>query len=206
MTAACCDGGLPCWWVIRPCGPGTDRRARCTVGALSLGDPALRAGDRRWRTLPRGGRALWLSGPALWAGDRRWSSLLRWAPCPGGGSISLKKWRKEHQGLRPLDPGDFYGPLAVARSFFRSWKFVPSVEPCFFSKIEWAVCSARGRWFIRLLRWKVEKIFRYPPILYTEREQALTISQRKESHTHALPKCHTHNPCAPSRQARTHPT
>ena len=65
---------------------------------------------------------------------------------PGWGSISLEKWTKEHQGLRPLDPGAFYGPLAAARSFLGSRKLAPPVEPHFFSKIEWAVRSARGRW------------------------------------------------------------
>ena len=51
---------------------------------LSLGDPALRAGNRPWRTLRRG----------VCAARRR-------------GPISLEKWGKEHQGERvsfPLDP------------------------------------------------------------------------------------------------------
>ena len=110
-------------------------------------------GVRPWRP----GRAVVRNAPFC---PRRTGAL------PGRGSISLEKWTKEHQGLRPLDPGAFYGPLAAARSFLGSRKRAPSVEPHFFSKIEWAVRSARGRWFRNLLWQKVVTISFYPPILH----------------------------------------
>ena len=106
------DGVIPITGGVRPWGPGTESDCGPATwgGALSLGDPA--------------------PGPGTGGGaDRTAGCPRRAGSLPGWGPISLEKWGKEHQGLRPLDPGGFYWPLAVARSFFRSQKLVPSVEP-----------------------------------------------------------------------------
>ena len=66
----------------------------------------------------------------------RWSGLLpasgRSAPgarLPGGVPISPEKWGERGPGASPLDPR-FYGPLALARSFWRLWRIVPVVGLC----------------------------------------------------------------------------
>ena len=42
--------------------------------------------------------------------------------------------------------------------------------------------------------------------LYSEESERCVFYHVKKDTLTPFPKCHTHNPCAPSRQARTHPT
>ena len=45
--------------------------------------------------------------------------------CPAGVPISPEKWGERGPGASPLDP-QFYGPLAVARSFWGSFSLIRS--------------------------------------------------------------------------------
>ena len=114
-------------WALRRFKPGPHVRGSPVLRALRMGNSEAALGrsaplPARPRAGARCGTAYPLGGPGSYEASGR--SAPGAPPTRRGSPFLPRNGEKEGRGRCPLDP-QFYGPLAAARSFWRSCRIVP---------------------------------------------------------------------------------